>query len=238
MASRANNRIKYFNAQEISGIGLPEKFTFPFYYEPHPLTVIASDKLKHFLQHEFTEEHNFGLNAHTEGLAIGKMFGVLVVKDTEGRLGYLWAFSGKLADANSHDDFVPPVFDMLTEDSFFIQKVKVVNEINRQIEAIETDAFYISSKALLHTAEETSAEAIEALKIELRENKQSRKKLRQAQKEILSPEEYAAYDAELIKESLSDKRRLLAFTRELTEKINSIKLAIASSEDKITALKK
>jgi len=29
--------------------------------------------------------------------AIGKMFGVLVCEDKQGRLGQLWAFSGKLA---------------------------------------------------------------------------------------------------------------------------------------------
>ncbi len=40
------------------------------------------------------------------------MFGVLVVRDQNGRLGYLSGYSGMLADQWRHDDFVPPVFDV------------------------------------------------------------------------------------------------------------------------------
>ena len=65
---------------DISGISLPEKFTFPFYYEPHELSILASNELQSYLETQTNFEHNFGLRENQEGLVIGKMFGVLFVK--------------------------------------------------------------------------------------------------------------------------------------------------------------
>lgn len=121
----------------ISGIAAPEKFTFPFYYEPHELSVIASKELQEYLESQTDFEHNFGLKENQEGLVIGKMFGVLVCQNQEGELGYLWAFSGKLAGVNHLPYFVPTIFDMLHEDGFFRKEEEVLNAINRQIEILE-----------------------------------------------------------------------------------------------------
>ena len=60
----------------ISGITLPEKFTFPFYYEPHELSKIAAKELQDYLTSQTDFEHNFGLQEGQEGLIIGKMFSV------------------------------------------------------------------------------------------------------------------------------------------------------------------
>ena len=121
----------------ISGITLPEKFTFPFYYEPHELSVIASKELQKYLETQTDFEHNFGLKENQEGLVIGKMFGVLVCQNQDGEIGYLWAFSGKLAGVNHLPYFVPTIFDMLHEDGFFRKEEEVLNAINRQIETLE-----------------------------------------------------------------------------------------------------
>ncbi|MFN5982577.1 MAG: hypothetical protein ACK479_03860 [Fluviicola sp.] len=81
--------------QNTSGISLPEKFTFPFYYDPHPLSVLASNQLKEQLE-KIQLQHNFGLshleNHSDEELVIGKMFGVLVVKNEKNQLVFLQAF--------------------------------------------------------------------------------------------------------------------------------------------------
>lgn len=121
----------------ISGILLPEKFTFPFYYEPHELSLIAARELQEYLETQTDFEHNFGLNPNQKGLVIGKMFGVLVCENQAGELGYLWAFSGKLAEVNHHNYFVPTIFDMLQEDGFFRKEEAVLNGINREIEILE-----------------------------------------------------------------------------------------------------
>ena len=72
----------------VAGIPLPEKFTFPFCYTPHPLCVAAAKEVQDYLALQ---------DAWKEELAQGKMFGVLAVKTQEGKLGYLAAFSGILA---------------------------------------------------------------------------------------------------------------------------------------------
>jgi len=141
----------------ISGIALPEKFTFPFYYEPHELSIIAANELQSYLETQTDFEHNFGLKENQEGLVIGKMFGVLVCQNQEGELGYLWAFSGKLAGVNHHHYFVPTIFDMLHEDGFFRKEEEILNAINRQIEILENSEDILNAKKKL---ENTKKEAV------------------------------------------------------------------------------
>ena len=135
----------------ISSISLPEKFTFPFYYEPHELSIIAANELQSYLEKQTDFEHNFGLKEKQEGLVIGKMFGVLVCQNQEGKIGYLWAFSGKLAGVNQLSYFVPTIFDMLQEDGFFRKEEEVLNAINRQIEILENSDELQNKKNQLET---------------------------------------------------------------------------------------
>ena len=153
---------------DVSAIALPEKFTFPFYYEPHKLSKIAASELQDYLNTQTDWEHNFGLKEGQQGLVIGKMFGVLVVQKPTGEVGYLAAFSGKLADSNEHRHFVPPVFDMLQQDGFFKQEEKILNVYNRKIEALEKEAAFISLQeklaSTLSIAEKDKAEKKEQSK--------------------------------------------------------------------------
>ncbi|HRD07828.1 MAG TPA: RNA pseudouridine synthase, partial [Saprospiraceae bacterium] len=63
----------------------PELFTQPFDYEPHPWVKAAAADLQQRMAEEIN--HNFGIHSGENGL--GKMMGVLVVKNKEGVLGYL-----------------------------------------------------------------------------------------------------------------------------------------------------
>src|SRR6185436_13859407 len=49
----------------------------------------------------------------------GKMFGVLVVADREGRVGYTCGFSGMLDGRWDQPGFVPPAFDVEARDAFW-----------------------------------------------------------------------------------------------------------------------
>src|SRR5690606_4863102 len=189
-------------------ISLPEKFTFPFYYEPHPLTELAAKDLQDYLENEFNGNHNFGLDESREGLIIGKMFGVLVIQDKEGKLGFLSAFSGKLAGSNEHEKFVPPVFDMLKESSFFLQQEEILNEMNRKIEILEKDPDFLRLKSDYEKHVQESTEEISSFKNGMKENKANRKKIREANDSSVS-------EAELVKESNLDqfKFRMLKIGR-------------------------
>ena len=99
-------------------IQAPERFTYPFCYEPHPLCEMAAKEVQAYI----------GNHAEIrEDADNGKMFGVLVVKMDDGRglmeeepaYGFLAAYSGLLAGRNDWDYFVPPVYDAQQPDGHF-----------------------------------------------------------------------------------------------------------------------
>lgn len=238
MFHNSQNRITYFTDNVLHAIALPERFTFPFFYEPHPLTRIAATQLQEYLETEVSLDHNFGLDENQEGLAIGKMFGVLVVRDNNGKIGYLSAFSGKLAGTNQHSRFVPPVFDMLLENSFFLKEETFLNSLNDQLDHIATDPDYSALKNDLEQFTIQSQEAITTFKKQLKSNKEERKKARATQQTILPEPEYADFEADLIKQSLRDKWELQVLLTHWKQLLEQIQSQIARYEDQIDALKK
>lgn len=114
---------------------LPE--TFLLNDKPHPLALRAADDLQHYLQTQTDLNHNFGLSKVAKGSVIGKMFGVLVVKTQWNEVGYLAAFSGKLAGSNQHSKFVPPVFDGLSDESFVNEGMRKLTAMNVQIKDLD-----------------------------------------------------------------------------------------------------
>jgi tRNA pseudouridine32 synthase/23S rRNA pseudouridine746 synthase len=178
------------------GIELPEAFTFPFYYQPHPLSLIAANELQDYLENQFDANHNFGLNEEQKGLVIGKMFGVLVVKNAANELGYLAAFSGKLANENHHDLFVEPVFDILEADGFYKREEEVVNEVNAAIEALENNSEFIALQAQMEVLKAEELTVVSAQKARMKEAKQIRDEHRK---------EYAYFVNETTKQTLLDQ---------------------------------
>ena len=103
-----------------TSIAKPERFTWPFCYEPHPLCLLACDEVKAEIERIAPSE--------------GKMFGVLVAEDSEGRLGFLAAYSGLLCGRNDWEYFVPPVFDAQQPDGYFKQKERDIMASSRHKE--------------------------------------------------------------------------------------------------------
>lgn len=118
---------------------LPKQFTLMLNNVPHPLCVLAAKQLQVYLQTQQEWKHNFGLTPDTEGTVIGKMFGVMVVQTEDGMVGYLFAFSGKLAGANKHSKFVPPVFDTLAEDGFLAPGMKELSRMSAVIKQLQLE---------------------------------------------------------------------------------------------------
>lgn len=122
-----------------SAYDVPDDFSISAGNEPHPLCLLAVSQLQAHLEEQEEWEHNFGLSAGEAGAVIGKMFGVLVVRTKALELGYLAAFSGKLAGGNHHAKFVPPVFDGLVEGGFVNEGMTELTRINAEISALEAD---------------------------------------------------------------------------------------------------
>jgi len=159
---------------------LPVKFTFPFYYEPSPIAVKAAEELQAYLMTQSDFEHNFGLEKKQPGLVIGKMFGVLVCRNKTGELGFLAAYSGKLANSNNHNYFVPPIFDMLSEDSFYQPEEEILNTYNRKIEILEGSTEFKQAQLDLEFVRQSAEDEISNYKRQIKQNKKSRKALREA----------------------------------------------------------
>lgn len=158
----------------IKGISIPEKFTFPFFYEPHELSRRAAMDLQTYLEQQTDFDHNFGLRENQSGFVIGKMFGVLVVQTASGELGQLWAFSGKLADKNHWPKFVPTVYDMLSDKGYFKKEELVLNTLNEKIIQKEASPEGLEAKANKELLHNIASKEIAAYKLLQKQNKQRR----------------------------------------------------------------
>lgn len=119
----------------IEEISIPTHFHLMENGIPHPLCVLAAKQVQAYLKTQTDWHHNFGLDKNHQGMIIGKMFGVLIAKNKKNEIGYLVAFSGKMAGTNHLSKFVPPVFDSLYENSFvnvgMVELTNIINEINK-----------------------------------------------------------------------------------------------------------
>ena len=228
---------KFHLLDNLENLPLPEKFTFPFYYEPHSLALKAAKELQNHLQNQTEFDHNFGLNPNQNGLVIGKMFGVLVVKNQANELGFLAAFSGKLANENHWNYFVPPVFDMLTKDSYFLEKEDELNALNSTIESLKKESnlpqLLEEKDKIITDFNQKIAEQKEIIK----QNKAERDSTRIFLLKNLSNEDYELENKKLINQSLFDKRILRDLKSDFERELNSIEQKIVSSKNEIDDLK-
>lgn len=221
----------------IEGISLPDTFNYPFHYVPHEIALIAARELQHYLQTQSSWEHDFGMEAGNDGEIIGKMFGVLVVKNTQGELGYLCAVSGKLAGQNLHEKFVPPVFDILPEDGFFRKGEAVITEINERVSALESSPEFLAMLAHLSDATKQSDAEITAIKLRNVERKESRDEKRKALEALSSKEEHNAQLLLLGNQSIADHYELKQLKKQWKERLTAWKKTVADFRIEIDKLK-
>ena len=231
-----SNYFQYFK-QPITAYELPKKFDYPFYYEPTEIAKQACKEVQEYLENQTDFEHNFGLENDLSSTPIGKMFGVLIVRNKKNEVGYLAAVSGKLANSNQHKIFVPPVFDMLNKNGFFLEQEERLNEINHILESIEDDQNYLQLKEDFLQSEINSKLKIEEGKQLLKSNKKDRKSQRETISSTLSEEEIQFFEEDLIKQSLRDKYEF----RVLSEKLDAEKQLLLNKinvfETEINSLK-
>ncbi|WP_282135997.1 RluA family pseudouridine synthase [Seonamhaeicola maritimus] len=220
-----------------SSIELPEKFTFPFYYEPHDLSVLAASSLQGYLESQTDFQHNFGLDPNADSLVIGKMFGVMVVQKANGKLGYLAAFSGKLAERNDLKGFVPTVYDTLNPDGFYKIGEQELNALNREIEDLETSERYINAIKSYKSKLEDYQTELEHLKDTIKLKKKERKKLRVSEQVILSAKAYENLLEDLKNQSIFYHYRLKDLKSDWKEKIALAESELATIQSSIDELK-
>ena len=220
----------HFFKKPVSHLALPEKFTYPFHYTPHPLCVLAAEEVKEYIasRKEWQEE-----------LASGKMFGVLIVQtdngitnNEENQIGYLAAFSGNLAGKNLHPYFVPPVYDLLQPEGFFKIEEEQISAINIRIRELENSSSYLGSKEKWKIETEQAKAVLNQAKAELKMAKEAREIRRQSSPE-LSEEEQAS----LIRESQYQKAEYKRLEKEWKKRLKELETEVRHFDIEIERLK-
>lgn len=206
----------------ITDIPLPERFTYPFCYTPHPLCILAAKEVQSYLTRQ---------TAWKDELRQGKMFGVLIVQTEHGETGYLAAFSGILAGKNLHPFFVPPVYNLLQPQGFFKIEEKNISSINRNIRQLENDKAYAALSAELARTIQSAENILATAKAQLKEAKTAREQ-RRKEKELNAQEE-----AELIRESQFQKAEYKRLERSWKARITTLQTQTEDWERRISALK-
>ena len=206
----------------ITDIPLPERFTYPFCYTPHPLCILAAKEVQSYLTRQTTWK---------DELRQGKMFGVLIVQTEHGEIGYLAAFSGILAGKNLHPFFVPPVYDLLQPQGFFKIEEENISSINRNIRQLENDKAYAALSAELARTIQSAENILATAKAQLKEAKTAREQ-RRKEKELNAQEE-----AELIRESQFQKAEYKRLERSWKARITTLQTQTEDWERRISALK-
>ncbi|MDC1839404.1 pseudouridine synthase [Bacteroides uniformis] len=206
----------------ITDIPLPERFTYPFCYTPHPLCILAAKEVQSYLTRQ---------TAWKDELRQGKMFGVLIVQTEHGETGYLAAFSGILARKNLHPFFVPPVYDLLQPQGFFKIEEENISSINRNIRQLENDKAYAALSAELARTIQSAENILATAKAQLKEAKTAREQ-RRKEKELNAQEE-----AELIRESQFQKAEYKRLERSWKARITTLQTQTEDWERRISALK-
>ena len=207
---------------DISVVEAPGRFNNPFYYSPHALCVAAADEVRAMLTRD---------NAVAADAAKGKMFGVLVVRDSGGELGYLAAFSGLLTGSNRVDGFVPPVFDLQSPGGYFKQEEGEITALNMKIKETEHCGEYTAAVSAVNEARLTMEMELSAMREEMRHGKQRRNELRATG--FLTADEEAA----LVRESQFRKAELKRVTARLQQRVDECEAVLAPFKESVTAMK-
>jgi len=208
---------------------LPNRFTFPFFYQPHPLCLLAAEQLQNHLTTQTQWQHDF--------TDTGKMFGVLLVQNTKLEIGFISAFSGKVAEQNLLPGFVPPVFDMLNKESFFIEEFKEITLISNQANSLEADPEITILSQSLSKEQQAYKESLTNIQHSMAVNRKKRKDRRCKAKVSLDQEELIALNDDLANQSVSDKNALRDFKYNWLQRIETIELQLCMLTSKLKLLK-
>lgn len=214
---------------------LPELFNNPFSYAPHPLVERAAREVEHFLDFKCTPYLRNGLRRD------GKMFGVLIVQKPNGETGYLAAYSGTHEDLKGTGFFVPPVYDLLSPDSFFPEEEHEIIMLNDLIRDLENDRYRFIHIEVTQEIREWHLGEIAKLKEDYAKSKILRDTRRkEIMEEIASGGNSAELQAELdaiTRESQFQKGQIRRAEKAMKEELAQRDAEMAASDARIDKLK-
>lgn len=198
---------------DISNIDIPQSFTFPYYYEPHPITNIAINELQHRLIN-IEQTYSSLQNAITQ-----RMYAVLVVRNSEGGLGYLCSVRGLTQDLTSE------ISDIFVKDISFDDTTELINTQANSIHSLQQTIFNLQNDPnldrylkKLETFKKESNLKISKLQTEITQRKTQRKSKR-AQADEVQLRFFA-------QQSSQDKQALKALKKDWKKRIDLVEKEI------------
>ena len=197
---------------------LPQRLNCPFYYQPHPLCMTAVEEVK---------KEIMSMAEWEEEIHQGKMFGILIVRDSDLNVGYLKAYSGQIGGRQDWRGWVPAIFDYLQPDGYFKQHEAEITHINHDISRLLSSDVHRINCARLAKAEKEAEEQIKDYKERMAQCKQRRDKRRQEGE----PEET------LMRESQYMKAELRRLKHRLDEGLSGLRSTVSQHENSIILLR-
>ena len=206
------------------GITLPETFTDPFRYRPHPLVTLAADLLMDRIK---------GSSELSEIFAEGKMMGVLAVAygpDFK-QIGYLAGFSGLAGGKSIVEGFVPPIYDLTAPDGYFKTKEAEISALNNEISQISSSSELKDLRTRMEVVQCEMAKELSSQKSRMEQLKAERDQLR---KESIDDDQAN----ELIRQSQFEKAQLRRLKAQWEQTIDAIRSQIEEIEGEISQMKR
>lgn len=223
------NLINYFHPQSSTN-DLPTQLRNPFDNNPHQIAITAAEHLKRLLQ----KDQSLNRMLLKEGQ--GKMFGVLVIQDQKGQVGYLSAFSGMLFNKWAVSGYVPPVFNVEEMELLLRHGEQEIDALTLRINSLEQNQERKQLLAALQSYEQTSVLQLSELKKTHKSNKSKRKILRELALTKNNATESNLFN--LSQQSQDDKREYKALKLDVSKnKNNKLNLINNLFDDELQQLK-
>jgi tRNA pseudouridine32 synthase/23S rRNA pseudouridine746 synthase len=216
---------------DVSRLVQPLRFNFPFYYQPHELATSAATELQEYLA---SKSEWFATGGLQEA---GKMMGVLVVENQDGKLGYLAAFSGKLAGETTQPYFVPPVYELERVDQFFKQETDKLDQLTKELKRLEEDATnqtFIQKYTRIATE---TKQKLQTEKLRIQSRKKQRRIYLKEQRQLLTVEGFKIFEGQQRQFSLNDSFFLKEYEVYVEQESSDLKEQFVQLQTKIESLR-
>ena len=130
------------------------------------------------------------------GIDGGKMFGVLVVRDASGRLGFLRAFSGQRPQIWDVEGFAPPTFDRAARETVEPRGERVVRGFTARVVALKQSERWAELRAEIQRIAERHEREDEALRTRMQARRAARQSLRAESGAVIAEIDFGAREDE------------------------------------------
>jgi tRNA pseudouridine32 synthase/23S rRNA pseudouridine746 synthase len=203
---------------------LPETFTDPFRYRPHPLVAHAAESVIRRIRSSAELSEIF---------AEGKMMGVLAVAygPDHSQVGYLAGFSGLAGGQAILEGFVPPIYDLTDPKGYFKTHEAEISSLNAEISRLSSSEELKGLRQRMQDANEQKEMEMAAQKARMADLKVRRDKIRSEGTDTLR-------DEELTRQSQFEKAQLRRLKMQWEDRLHSIRTQIDGVEGRIAEMKR